>query len=92
MLSIVRNNGPPHRLRLPPPRKAKIRASELRWWERQTRMQREWRELEAAQTQYQQGEAELERLASAVFGLLTSEIETEEAPGSRPGHMKEDQE
>lgn len=55
-------------------------------------MQREWRKLEAAQAQYQQGEQVLEKLVSAVFALLTSETETRDAPGMNTGHMKEDQE
>lgn len=72
-LYIVRNNGPPERVRLPPPRKGRIRASEVRWWEQQNRKERAWRELAATQAQHQQGEAALERLAGAVFALLTSE-------------------
>lgn len=89
-MHLVRNNGPPIRVRLPPPRKATIRASELRWWDGQKRMQREWRDLEAAQAHYQQGEAELARLADTVFALLTSEEETEDAPGITGPHERDE--
>lgn len=72
-LYIVRNNGPPERVRLPPPRKGRIRASESRWARQQNRKERSWRELEISKAWYQRGEAALQRLGDAVFALLTNE-------------------